>query len=1161
MATTINVSHDGVHLADIESVSGQFNIDTTTSTLYKFDNGTPWGMSGDGWRFYSQNSSTGYLIDSAIRGFPVVLHNTTMLTTQTEVTFRDNVELYAFYLDNSLNTFSLGFSTDLDGHEFQNVIEVLVNGTGPTINSQSFLHMSTTQDAEGNPNNTGWAHPILCRKRIFQKGTTVSFDLVKTQFSRLFLVFTPFTGTAISIDGIHVANIDTRMTESSDILPEEFQGYPTYSYTGSETNNFLVEVIEDVDVYVFTPASVDLTSLGFETYTSTTTDSVWKKEFKKGTSEILDMTDGVILVFKPSITELTTTNANIQNNQWNYLSFTFDKSAKTCKVFINETEVARADNINTDIIGTDFTNIKIGEGFEGCVDEVGIYNAALPPAMIASLKNNESYIDDFLKSGVVGNWDFSLMSSNADNGVFYADNNILANPATASGVVERGSLSGHRSVKFDPDNATTGYLTVSNSGIDASNLSVALWVNPSSNDQTIVKKNNVFEVRIDSNRNPRMEIGDNTIPVNMTTVDVGVADTTLVGHFKFYGDLSNNVVDGTEALYPLGPLVFGDDKFIQLDGSNYVDIGTNIIPADTSNLSMSMWVDISSLPENGKLPLISVATGMNESLEWSLTRVGDSVKTDLEFINIPVVRDFLLSDSAEIHSIALPGYGGLLWPDGTVIGGNITGAEVVLTAPHTLANVVGNVRQVISLENYVISLDTKNKLYVMVMYSANLLSYNFMVDKNATTFPAWVGGGNQTKKIFYEAEHLQSILTPIYGNTAIRAIHRAGNDIFFIEYEDKNIHVVQVMSYQTFSMSQRYYSPTNAQTITGLVGDWDLSNVIPGILSAYIFMKRTGATAPYKAFKTETTQYGKDDVTEENNVRVFTFGNYRSVDTGNYSGGVIRTDREITSDWYDSLYSGVLKSSTQTTAWSNSKYTSGGSSISYQGTPSMLQYWFTFHLKYILEEGFLPTRTIQLGYTVLVLFENEDGAKEWHLINNNIQLTAESAFDQQKKWTAQYLLNNTMYGFAGSQHQYSTILYRAARAEMKGSAEFVRLQSVMAAFEDKAADGNFDDLVFVIKTRGDSGTQNSTQLQAYVKSMNTTFTLGQGVDVNLVEVTTSVLTADTYNYIDHKGVSGYGLWGGYGRVHNWLFANNQFEAVPLKALYLQTWGMVVVRDV
>ena len=231
--------------------------------------------------------------------------------------------------------------------------------------------------------NFSYSHAFHVRKRMFSKGTHVFPSLTESGSVFITLVFVPFSGTEISIDGILVANIDTprnSMTESSDILPEEFQGYPTYSYTGSETNNFLVEVIEDVDLYVFTPASVDLTSLGFETYTSTTTDSVWKKVLKKGTSEVFDMVNG-ILVFKPPI--IQTTNANIQNNQWNYLSFTFDKSAKTCKVFINETEVARSDNINTDLVGTDFKDIKIGEGFEGCVDEVGINNAALPPAMIA----------------------------------------------------------------------------------------------------------------------------------------------------------------------------------------------------------------------------------------------------------------------------------------------------------------------------------------------------------------------------------------------------------------------------------------------------------------------------------------------------------------------------------------------------------------------------------------------------------------------------------------------------------------------------------------------------------------------------------------------------------------------------------------------------------
>jgi hypothetical protein len=885
----------------------------------------------------------------------------------------------------------------------------------------------------------------------------------------------------------------------------------------------------------------------------------------------------------------TTTNANIQNNQWNYLSFTFDKSAKTCKVFINETEVARADNINTDLVGTDFTNIKIGEGFEGCVDEVSIYNTALPPAMITSLKNNESYIDDFLKSGVVGNWDFSIMSSNADVGVFFADNNNPNDPNAIVanwGVVGRGSRSGHRSVKFDPDDNPTGYLTVSNLGIDASNLSVALWVNPSSNDQTIVKKNNVFEVRIDSNRNPRMEIGDNTLPVNMTTVDGGVVDPTLVGHFKFDYDLSNDRVDETAVDVPFNQVTYMNmvgSNYIQLSGTNYVDIGLNIIPADTSNLSMSMWVDISSLPENGKLPLISVTTSssawVNESLEWTLTRVGDSVKTDLEFIYTPVMRDFFLSDSAEIHSITNPGDQELVWPDSSWTGSFPLETLIVLKTPHTLVNVTppGYMQQVIVLDFFTIGLDTENKLYVKAWHSGSLLSYNFMVDGTASTLPDNWKGGRDLPVYFYEAVHLQSLLTR-YGTTAIRAIHSicVRKDVFLIEYDDKSIHLVSVNG-----ISQPYYSPTHTQTVTGLGGGWELSKAIPGLYAAFVFMKRTGATTPYLAFETETTQYGKDDPDITHNVRVFTFGQKSIHGLTNYDGSVKITGKEITSDLYSDHYSGVLFSSGTPTGtsqekgtyiWQVSKYLSG-SKISHDGYTSVLQYWLTYHLKPILEEGFLPTRTVQLGDSVLVLFEREDGFKEWHLINNNIfNISWGSSYLMPKRRrSAQYLLNaNTKDGFDGDRG-YSTLLFEGTRELMQSSNRFLRLQDVMIAFEGLANEKGFDDLVFVNKTDPGHDNQqygeNSTQLQAYVKSRNKTFTLCNGSSlsggVNLVEVTDTFLKLDPYNYIDGK-VDGtntsYAKYGSARRLHNWLFANNQFAAVPLKAMYIYMHGIFVVRD-
>jgi hypothetical protein len=594
---------------------------------------------------------------------------------------------------------------------------------------------------------------------------------------------------------------------------------------------------------------------------------------------------------------------------------------------------------------------------------------------------------------------------------------------------------------------------------------------------------------------------------------------------------------------------------------------------------MSMWVDISSLPENGKLPLISVATGVNESLEWSLTRVGDSVKTDLEFINIPVVRDFLLSDSAEIHSIANPGWEKLVWPDGsykTARNGNFpAGTEIVLKTPHTLGNVTppGYMHQVIALDNYTIGLDTENKLYVQGSgMTQSLLIYNFMVDGTATTFPDnWRGGGAQNLPVyFYEAVHLQSLLTPLYGTTAIRAIHSicVKKDVFLIEYDDNSIHLVAV-SDSPGGISQPYYSPTHTQTVTGLGGDWELSKVIPGLYTAFVFMKRTGATAPYMAFETETTQYGKDDSDIAHNVRVFTFGQRSIHGLTNYNGSVIIAGKEITGDLYSDRSSGVLYSSTATNAFVVSKYLSG-SQISYDGTAGVLQYWLTYHLKYILEEGFLPTRTVQLGDSVLVLFETEDGVKEWHIINNNPWGIAwgNNVYGPRRRRSAQYLLNsNTMDGTNGDRG-YSTLLFIGTRVNMKLSTGFVRLQSVMTAFEGLAEDGKgFDDLVFVNKTAPSANGLNSTQLQAYVKSMNKAFTLGRGLSpsgdgVNLVEVTDTFLNLDPQKYIDGKDGPTYGTYGGAAaRSHNWLFANNQFAAVPLKAMCLRTWGIVVVRDV
>jgi len=516
---------------------------------------------------------------------------------------------------------------------------------------------------------------------------------------------------------------------------------------------------------------------------------------------------------------------------------------------------------------------------------------------------------------------------------------------------------------------------------------------------------------------------------------------------------------------------------------------------------------------------------------------------------------------------------GLQWSDGTFkwarsdMGNNILPSEIILREPQSLFNMTGHLAQVIQLRDFVFAFDTDNFMYIQSMTSTRLWSYKYFVDETATAYPSdWFHTPTNGGAPFHRANALNARLAVTYAGKMIQRLHTLGLNAFLIEYDDGTLHIVGVdnNSDQSALLYQTYYSPDpSIVTVTGLGAGWKLQSTVRLGQNALVFMKRTDAVAPYKAFIDEFQQYGKDDTSDGNNVRVF--GINVAVATLNKSyGGVHHMSRNdpITVDLYNDQFVGTLKATLHSANWNDTTRIHGGSALSFDYQEPLQLYWVVHHLSGLFSEGYLPVKSIALRWSSLILFENDNGNKEWHLINlapNRINET----WNNVLRRTAQYLLHQSVPdGTSGN--TFSTLGFAAERSTIfNGCPEFIRLQAVMSACE--ALGNGIDDLVFVdsiFNERYDSTSLNSTLLQVYVKSTSKAYQLTAGsstTDVNFVEITPELLDADSVDYIDKKNEAE-GLYGVTQRIHSWFFANNVFADQDLVQFGTSGGGIVIVTS-
>lgn len=528
----------------------------------------------------------------------------------------------------------------------------------------------------------------------------------------------------------------------------------------------------------------------------------------------------------------------------------------------------------------------------------------------------------------------------------------------------------------------------------------------------------------------------------------------------------------------------------------------------------------------------------------------------------PVVEDGLAAHT-QIHSLVYNE--GMYWPDGSFEHArsgydNVQPDEIVLKTPHPLANVTGDLKQVIHLSHFTLALDTNNKMYVYGLRVQQLVQYQFLVDSGATGLPsdwyAWQSGA-----MYREAAALNTHLANLYPGKTIKELHALGvigdqTVGFLIEYDDRTIHIVAMSS---SVQSRTYYSPDpSVITVTGLGDGWVLHKTITLGGSGLVFMKRVGSSAPYKAFIDEFQQYDKDDASDGNNVRIFGFAlrvAARNTDVGLAS--------ITTTDGYTNQYMGALKASIASANWANQTSSGDVSAISMNHKEPLRLYWTVHHLKELLALGYLPTKTIPLRWSALVLFENSGGDKEWHTINFGPDMVSDTYHTRLMR-TAQYLLkHNNINGYYQTS-QFYTLGWPSNRSSMLTNDMFVRLQAVMAAAE--ALGTGMDDLVFADSMRSsryDGATSNSTVLQVYVNSTKKAYQLGKGVDmsdVNWMEITPALLDADSYDYMDLKNGPSSSIYGDNSRIHSWLFANGAFENTKLLQFSTSYWGMMMLTE-
>ena len=324
------------------------------------------------------------------------------------------------------------------------------------------------------------------------------------------------------------------------------------------------------------------------------------------------------------MSSITSSNAKILANEWNHVSFTYNKFTSNVNLFVNGVIVGSASNVTINLNDTSenfavgySSNINgIANTFTGAIDDINLYNRELNEVEIQTLASSD-IVDYFLTNNLVGQWTFDQFKQIADT---FIDKSIKNNSFVVSGNVVFGSEVGRGNASLVFDGTNTSFVSASNESFNTNFMGAGAWINPTESNSVFMEKDGVFTLGLREDRLPELKINGSSTETLKFVKDISLDSLTTNITFE------NNVVDQTGNLTNIQAdnvtyLEHADNivgkKYAVFNGSNtVVNTGKALQHiTDPNQMTFGLWVNLQELEEGKSYPLVSVNNGFELYLD------------------------------------------------------------------------------------------------------------------------------------------------------------------------------------------------------------------------------------------------------------------------------------------------------------------------------------------------------------------------------------------------------------------------------------------------------------------------------------------------------------------------------------------------------------------